>query len=116
MDTKGVRPCWVVSFGDLITLLPSGWDTQFYEDDAFRVGNDVKLSGDGYHWERRGFGHYRIRSFAPDDREAFENAVGRPEFGTNLRTSRAGVEENYVLADYYEGVIATLPVPDPRRS
>lgn len=114
MDTKGVRPCWIVSFGDRITLLPSGWDTEFYEDDAFRVGNEVKLSRDGYHWKRRRFGYYRVGSFTPDDRETFEKAIGRPEFGAHLRTTDSGVQENYVLADYYDGVITTLPVHVPR--
>ena len=115
MDTTGVRPCWIVSFGDRVTLLPPGWDTEFYEDDSFRAGNEIKLGGDGYHWNRRRFGHYRAGSFTPSDRGVFEEVVGQPEFGAQLRTTNrdGGAVEHFVLADYHNGGITTLPVQPP---
>ena len=106
------RPCWIVSFGSYVTMLPASWDTDFYKDDAFSVGNEVKISGEGYHWKRRKFGYNGAGSFTPDDKEAFEKIVGHPTLGDQIRiTNREGGEvEHFVLADYRDGVITKLRV------
>ena len=112
MNLRDTRPSWLVSFGEYAVLLPPSWDTTFFDDGAFRNGNELTLA-DGWFFDRLVFGSNVVGTASVTDKAALEKALGDRPFGGDVRITANGKTKYYVLADYDRKDLTLLPVQPP---
>ena len=105
-------PCWAVKMGQILVLLPRGWDTAFYQTDRWQLPGAPIMLGGGPLWYPAKFGQNRVASIALDEGYDPIERFGADLFGRPGRAVRGDQMTYFVFADYKDRN-ATAIITDP---